>query len=125
MRAADGWDPRPATSVEYVWTAITAEDNTGASANPTSNDGYLLFQPEATLTSPTDDDSRWAAGTWRTLTHDHLGNELDAPEYQLGALVGSGADIDPGAGHHNGYVKIVADPETLIREVENTTLILD
>lgn len=123
MRKAEGWNPRPASSTEYVWVTVTAEAANGDALNPTSDAGQMLFQPEATVDSPDAAAAAWADAVWRTITEDELGNTLPAPEYQLGLLVGPDAyPLD--RGHYTGYVKITDSPEVPIREVPDATLIL-
>lgn len=124
MRCAEGWEPRPASSCEFVWVAVDAEDENGAAMDPTIFDAFMLFQLESTLTSPSAGSAEWKPAEWRTLTVDRHGNTLPEPEYQMGVLVGEGGTIDPGVGHFDGYTKVVATQESPIRQVLGATLIL-
>lgn len=100
------WQPRPASSTEYLWATIDSQANDGTALDPTSDPVAFAFLP---LGDESPDDPDFNDGTWRTVSG----------EYQAGILVGpenDGIPLDPG--RYRVYVRVTDNPEIPIRRID-------
>lgn len=94
-----------AASLEYIRVSVAASAS-GSAVNPTS--GTVTFAFLATSAAPVLADFK--TGSWETDT------STEPDTYMARCLVGTGGAFVPTAGTtYNVYVKIVDNPETIIR----------
>lgn len=108
------WQPRPASSTEYLWATIEAFAANGSAVNPSTDPVSWRFRAMGTADwlGPFD-------GIWRTVTEDEHGRALADPEYQAGILIGpenDGTPLDPA--RYRARVKVTDNPEVVERDID-------
>lgn len=109
-----GFDPRAASSLEWVPCTITAEASDGGVYDPTSDTVQMAF----TLNSADPSGGDWNTASWRTLTS----GSRDV--YQALCLVGPGGTIALTAGNYSVWVKVTDSPEVPVIKVNGFLSVL-